>query len=146
MNRVSTKLLLGITATFAIVGGVAYLYQVDPHKAGGYPSCPFFALTGLYCPGCGSLRAMFCLLHGHFTAASTRNVLALILLPIAAYSAVLDATGGQRLRLWNRQLPLKPLPFWTPHAVLVIVILYWLARNLPWYPFTLLAPHVGRFG
>lgn len=28
--------------------------------------CPFHALTGLYCPGCGGTRAFYAFIHGHF--------------------------------------------------------------------------------
>ena len=26
-------------------------------------------------------------------------------------------------------------------SVLAVILIYWVLRNLPWYPFTLLAPH-----
>ena len=36
---------------------------------GHYPTCPFLAITGWYCPGCGSLRAVHDLLHGDLAGA-----------------------------------------------------------------------------
>ena len=50
------------------LGGVAValatLATVDPNQPGHYPTCPFLATTGFYCPGCGALRAVHDLLHG----------------------------------------------------------------------------------
>ena len=46
----------------ALVGAVgvaaaALLHFRDPHGTGSYGFCPFLALTGKPCPGCGGLRA-----------------------------------------------------------------------------------------
>src|SRR5690606_39698923 len=35
----------------------------DPNASCIYPTCPFLYLTGWYCPGCGSLRALPALTH-----------------------------------------------------------------------------------
>ena len=39
--------------------------------------CFFYELTDLYCPGCGSSRALSSLLHGDWKGAFTHNVLVL---------------------------------------------------------------------
>ena len=57
------------------------LWAVDPHIEGRYPVCPVRFLTGLACPGCGSLRALHDLLHGNWSAAWRLNPLAMLLLP-----------------------------------------------------------------
>lgn len=60
---------------------LAVVFQFsDPHE-GGFGLCPSLALTGLYCPGCGALRASYDLLHGQVGEAVGHNVLASILLP-----------------------------------------------------------------
>ncbi|MFD0477703.1 DUF2752 domain-containing protein [Nonomuraea thailandensis] len=44
-------------AVFAVVG------VIDPNEPGHYPTCPFLWATGLYCPGCGTLRTVHALAH-----------------------------------------------------------------------------------
>jgi hypothetical protein len=39
------------------LAAAALVHVVDPNDSGNYPTCPFLALTGRFCPGCGSLRA-----------------------------------------------------------------------------------------
>ena len=51
------------------LASVAFL----PH--GFWPKCPIYALTGIYCPGCGGLRATWELLHGNLSAALNQNPL-----------------------------------------------------------------------
>ena len=53
----------------ASAGGLTVVYFFDPRNPGPYPICPFFGLTGCYCPGCGTLRALHQLLHGNPVAA-----------------------------------------------------------------------------
>ena len=47
-----------------IVAAAIPLAAFDPATTWWFPSCPFYALTGLLCPLCGSLRALHALLTG----------------------------------------------------------------------------------
>lgn len=39
-----------------------------------WPKCPIYWTTGIYCPGCGGLRATSALLNGDLVAAVNQNV------------------------------------------------------------------------
>ena len=69
----------------AAVGVVGLLAVVDPSEPGHYPLCPFRAMTGLDCPGCGTLRGIHELATGHPVAALDRNALAILLVPRARH-------------------------------------------------------------
>ena len=62
---------LGVAAAAAVV--VTTIGALDPNVAGHYPTCPWLALTGTYCPGCGSLRAIHALAHGDPATAMARS-------------------------------------------------------------------------
>src|ERR1041385_6710646 len=68
-------------ATLGLVAAILILYEFDPAE-GHYPVCPFHYLTGLHCPGCGTLRALHQLLHGNVAAALSLNLLSTIAIPI----------------------------------------------------------------
>lgn len=107
----------------------------QPHRF--LPPCPFYTLTGLLCPGCGSGRAMINLFHGRFYAAWRMNPMALLLLPVP----VLYVLNLIRAVLHGRSLPgliLPPKVVWTLSG---IIIAYGILRNIPVYPFTLLQPY-----
>jgi len=75
----------------AVVCGLALLYFfVDARYSVFFPRCPFFALTGLYCPGCGSQRAVSALLHGDFINAVHYNIMFAASLPFVLYSACVN--------------------------------------------------------
>ena len=60
----------------AAAAGCAYVAVADPNStASWYPQCPFKALTGLDCPGCGVTRALHALLTGHPLRALDHNAL-----------------------------------------------------------------------
>ncbi len=69
----------------AAAGGAALLvlHLRDPHVSGAYGFCPFHALTGLWCPGCGGLRAVHDLTYGDLTGALRENALVPPLLVVA---------------------------------------------------------------
>src|SRR6478752_6842274 len=73
----------------AAVAAVGLVAVVDPNQPGHYPTCPFLALTGMYCPGCGSLRAVHDLAHGDISGALARNPLTVLVLGglVVAYAA-----------------------------------------------------------
>ena len=116
--------------------GVGAVYFVDPRVAGNYPPCPFLYLTDCYCPGCGSLRAVHRLLHGDLPGAFGYNPLTIAVLPFLAVGAVecVARRWGRPLLPWSR---MPPLVAW---GVLVAIIAFWALRNVPMYPFTILAP------
>ena len=83
-----------LSGLLVAIGG-AILFCFDP-SAGFYPVCLFHQATGLLCPGCGSLRAMHQLLHGHLLAAFEFNPLLLLCLPAAAWYTARYALAARR--------------------------------------------------
>ncbi len=126
------------TAVFLAVGAVAAsacLYFLSPERPGACPPCPFHYLTGLYCPGCGSLRAAARLLRGDVAGALGFNPLFVVLLPWILYECASEA--GQALT--GRGFP-KLISGRGVWALLTVVIAYFVLRNVPAWPLTLLAP------
>lgn len=113
-------ILLGI-GTIAVL---ALLCFFDPSTSAIFPPCPTNALTSLYCPGCGTLRAMHALLHGDVKEALSQNILAVIFIPILP-----------AMYFFPKYFK-KPI---VPAAMLVIFILYAILRNTETFSF--LAPH-----
>ena len=99
---------------------------IDPVRAPWLPACPLHEWTGLYCPGCGATRAMHQLVHGHLAAAFRLNPLAILALPGVGY-------------LWVRREPLAMKPIWI-WVLVGAMLVFGVVRNVPAYPFTLLAP------
>jgi hypothetical protein len=46
-----------------------------------------------------------------------------------------------KLRTWHRDGQIRRLRPWMILVIFWCIVLYWISRNLPWYPFVLLAPH-----
>ena len=119
----------------AIIGSVAVLFWFNPSEHGFYPFCWFHKTTGLLCPGCGSLRALHQLLHGHVAAAFRFNALLISSLPVALWYF-----GGFTLRKVQRQpasLVIRPFWLWCALAVMVV---FGVLRNLPFASTAWLAP------
>ena len=97
--------------------------------------CFFYELTDLYCPGCGSSRALSSLLHGDWKGAFTHNVLVLPL-GVPATAVFLH----EYLRLVFPALRLKPVcvPQKLAAGCCVLIFVFWFLRNLPAFAF--LAP------
>lgn len=119
-----------------IIGGVV-LYCMTPGRAWWVPPCLFHEFTGLYCPGCGTTRGLHALLHGDIRAALRYNVMTTVSVPLLIYAA------GKAVwsELKGIKTPSRALPSWVPWAIAAAMGLYWILRNIPAYPFTLLAPH-----
>jgi hypothetical protein len=120
----------------ALAAAAAVLFLIDPAASNLYPACPFYALTGLYCPGCGSLRALHQLLHADFAAAFSLNPLMVLFLPLLAYESLKEG-----LLYWNgRRLPSLLSGALMSRAALALILAFWVLRNIPMHPFSLLAP------
>jgi len=115
---------------------VAVLARVDPTRVAILPPCPFHALTGAWCPGCGSTRALHQLLNGHVGAAFGLNPLMVASLPFVLVAAVMWAARSAGLVT----SPPRVLPSVVPWSVLAVVLAFWALRNVPIHPFSALAP------
>lgn len=120
-----------------IITGLAVLFfALDPAKHTVFPKCIFNSITGYYCPGCGSQRAVHSLLHLDLAGVVGYNFLFIpgLLLVLFHYSRP----------LLNRWLGWKlPNIFYfksTPWIILAVVLVFFVLRNLPYYPFSVLAP------
>lgn len=123
-GRRATLLPLGVGAASLVC--VGYVASVDPNTAGHYPTCPFLAITGWYCPGCGALRAVHALAHGDLVTALARNPFTVV---AAGYLVV-------TWLLWFRRSasgrPLRWLaPPWVLYGVLSAILAFWVLRNVP---------------
>lgn len=115
--------LAGVAAAFTYVG------LVDPNESGHYPVCPLFAVTGLYCPGCGGLRGAHAFAHGDLAAALGANALAVLGYAIAAVLWGLW-TVRSVTSTGKRSLPVPRHPaFWW--GVGGAVVVFTVIRNLP---------------
>jgi hypothetical protein len=113
--------------TAAGVAATVVVATRSPEESGHYPTCPFLAVTGWFCPGCGSLRTVHALAHGDLATAWDRNPLAVLLVPF-----VLVAWGAWGLRILGRRAwhPSRIRAGWI-WGLLVVVLVYWVVRNVP---------------
>ena len=114
-------------AALAVAGtAAAVLYCFNPAESSFYPVCMVHKLTGLSCPGCGSLRAMHQLLHGNIAAAFKFNALLMLTLPLGVWLAFRELVW----QAWGRRLPalvLRPVFGW---VLLTAMVLFGVLRNL----------------
>jgi hypothetical protein len=125
---------LFVFLTLVILAAVTVLlFFFNPSDASIFPPCPFHYFTGLYCPGCGSLRAFHQLLHGNIIKALDLNPLMVLMLPVLILLIVLPlimkkAVTNSFLKInWG----------WILFSVIVV---FWILRNIPFFPFNILAP------
>jgi hypothetical protein len=113
---------------------VLALFLFDPAHVRIYPVCPFHQLTGLDCPGCGSLRALHAMLHGNLVLAMHLNLLLVLSLPLFAWLGfrfVWHEIGGG---------PVVVIPALWLWLYLAAWIAFGILRNLPFPVFAALAP------
>lgn len=130
-----------IWISLAVLGLVAAAVMLRENGPAGmawlFPECPFHRLTGLHCPGCGMTRAAHAALNGRIGAAFHFNPLGMILLPAASVALGLEVVGWIR----GKPLPLRvTVSSRVAWGIVWAVLAFWILRNLPVWPFTLLAP------
>lgn len=107
----------------------------DPTMPGGpLPACPTKLLLHIDCPGCGSMRMLYSLMHGDLAAAVRYNALALVALVLLFWAYLAWAYGrvsGRRVCSWQHHR-------WTPVVTLTLVSVWFVVRNIPFAPFTAL--------
>lgn len=137
MRRITTPRRAAAGVLFLAVLAAGWLWAKDPESGrGGFPPCAWFAATGTYCPGCGITRALHDLLHGRVRAALDHNALGLLVLALTAGVLVKPCWVALSQNTWKPPV----LPQRTARWLLTGGIVWAVLRNLPWAPFTILAP------
>jgi len=123
-------LVLGIVLAFLF-------FYVNPSNVNFFPKCPLYVTTGIYCPGCGSQRATHQLLHLNILGVLQQNILYLFGVLLIGYHLIVTSLNlFFKKHIYNYLYHPK-----TPIIILIIVIVFWILRNIPYYPFNLLAPN-----
>ena len=126
------KRIFIVTGVLVIVGLYWYVNPIGLL----FPKCPVFSFTGMCCPGCGSQRALHAFLNGNLATAFRQNMLATIcyIALLAEILMMLAESRRWRPTIWLNQTRYAAL------MVLIAVLAFTVFRNIPVYPFTLLAP------
>jgi hypothetical protein len=103
---------VGVTGVLA-VGVLATVPQAY------WPKCPIYWTTGIYCPGCGGLRATSALLNGDVVAAVNQNIFVFL-------APVLVLVGFLVQRTKKPHLTKLFVAF-----VAITALVYTILRNLP---------------
>lgn len=117
---------------------ILYYYKYYSELDNSGIQCTFHTLTGYLCPGCGGQRAVYALLHGNIIEAFHNNILFILILPLLIFYYIVL---GQGYLLGNKKFE-NFENFKTSYAYvfIAILVLFFILRNIPYYPFTLLAP------
>jgi len=126
--------ILKISILIIAAGAILLLYFFVEPKNGILPKCFFHELTGLYCPGCGVQRSFHALLNGHVLTAIDYNLLFILFLPLIIFFILAFSLGRKHPAT---SFIYKPVFSFT---VVIVVVSFWVLRNIPVTPFSWLAP------
>jgi hypothetical protein len=116
-------------ANLVVLSGIAVpvlLYRFPPEQYSFYPVCPVYRYLHIYCPGCGSTRALAALLHGRIIDAMHYNPLFVMLFPLlVAFGVMMYWKAAVKNEIQWPQLPKPALTF-----LLAVVAVFAVARNL----------------
>ena len=125
MSRMPVQVIVRVIFCAVVLCACVIAYIFDPEETTWLPKCYLHEYTGILCAGCGNTRALHALLHGRIAESLGYN---LLLVPLGILFFVL---------LWKPNITYRPGFLW---GVIVTIALFTILRNIPCYPFTLLAP------
>lgn len=125
-------LIAPVAVAVAAGGACALVWAGNPTVPGGpIPVCPTKALFGIDCPGCGSLRMLYSLMHADVPTALRYNAVGLVALVLLVWAYGAWAYGRvARRRVWSWQQHR-----WAALVALAVVCVWSVIRNLPIAPF-----------
>ncbi|PIF05899.1 MAG: hypothetical protein CSA36_04395 [Draconibacterium sp.] len=125
---------INLVLLFGIIGLAILFFILDPTKNALFPKCTFHSLTGYYCPGCGSQRALHSLLHLDIAGVTHYNFLFIPALLIIIYHYTRPLLNN----FFHWKLPNIFYFRQTPWIILAVVVIFSILRNLA--PFHFFAP------
>ena len=129
----STFIIIGVLALFGMLA--LYVFW-NPTETNIFPSCPVYAATGIYCPGCGSQRAAHKILNGNIVEGIRHNYLIVLLAMVLLYQGFVYVMND----LLSKNIPNLLHKSKVTFSILIIVILFWVLRNIDLFPFSELTP------
>lgn len=124
----SERLRAPVLTVASLAAATVALHLRDPHVTHSWGVCPLYALTGIYCPGCGGLRGVNDLTNGHVAQAASSNLVLVLALPFAVVFLARWSYGA-----WTgrevRAVPVLPKALTT--VLIVVALVFTVARNLP---------------
>jgi len=136
MFNLTMKKIFRAGLLVVIIALAVLFFLLDPSKNQLFPRCIFHSLTGYYCPGCGSQRAIHNLLHLDIAGVVGNNFLFLPAVLAIIYHYIHPFLNKK----FNWRLPNFFYMKNTPWVIFGIILLFWLLRNLQLFPFSVLAP------
>lgn len=130
------KISFIIILVIVFLGMLSLYFFYSPADYAIFPKCPFHSLTGLNCPGCGSQRAAHQILQGHIITGLRHNYLIGLLALVLGYKFLIFILNTYTNKTYNNLLHRSI----TTKIILVIILLFWVLRNINVFPFTELAP------
>lgn len=130
------KYVLIIASVFLASGLIFIYYKINPSGQDWMPKCPFHTITGLHCPGCGSQRALHDFLHGNIIEGFKHNFLIGLGILVFFYKIFLLI----RAKFYPEKSSNLLYSPKTPWIIFILIIGFWILRNIPVEPFTYLAP------
>lgn len=115
--------------------GVFFVSYFNPVTAGFFPVCPLHSMTGLNCPGCGMTRGFHAFFHGDILSALRYNAL----LPIFLFTFIYFGISMFLVLARGRGLSYRIFRPGLIYTFLILMLVFGVVRNLPFYPFNLLA-------
>jgi hypothetical protein len=130
-ERIATGGVLSAIGLAVVITG-----YFNPVTAGFFPTCPLYSMTGIYCPGCGMTRAVHALLQGDIAGAFHFNAI----FPLYAFLFGYFILSGMLTVARGYGLTYKIFRPWMMFGFLGLTLAFAVMRNIPGYPFNLLAP------
>ncbi|WP_419184195.1 DUF2752 domain-containing protein [Xiashengella succiniciproducens] len=114
------------------IAGIVNASKVESRFYAGeihfFPKCPFWAITGLKCPGCGSQRAVHHLLNLEVLSAAKENILLVLSIPYILAGLIIERlkNPSEKLLVWRKRLYGRTAIY----IILAIIIAFWIMRNI----------------
>ncbi|MBQ9898250.1 MAG: DUF2752 domain-containing protein [Ruminococcus sp.] len=125
MKNKRNDLIIALLPLVLLPVGITGLHFYDVRFRGAPLPCPFRALLGIYCPGCGGTHCIYALAGGHIVQAVRYNLFAVL---IVVFLLLLWLERVLALFGCRKKLIPASRAFWL--AVTGIIIAYLVLRNL----------------
>lgn len=117
-----------IMITSIILLVVIIIYgNFNPYSENIFPKCSFYVLTGYKCPGCGSQRAIYDLLHLKIIEALKENLLLVTVIPYLLFGIFFETLAQKKIQFGKiYHLLFGVTAIW---ILFFFIIFYWFFRN-----------------